>query len=149
LLFDLLLFFRGALCFVECFNPAPFKTCLLLNARRSYELAEQDIEVLTGISIFHSTHQRLVHRRTFTEPVVSQPIQTKSASMCQGRAGMPSLFLKSSNIMLYLNGYFSGPLYTDLSINTHIKAEMVSCRSMSQGITSPLACQNVSLDSIH
>ena len=51
---------------------------MLLSANESYERAEQDIEVLTGISISHSTHQRLVHRHTFTEEVVSQPVQTVS-----------------------------------------------------------------------
>jgi hypothetical protein len=42
--------------------------CLLLSANESYERAQQDIEVLTGMSVSHSTHQRLVHRHEF-EPV--------------------------------------------------------------------------------
>ena len=34
--------------------------CLLLSANESYERSQQDIEVLTGMSVSHSTHQRLV-----------------------------------------------------------------------------------------
>lgn len=37
--------------------------CLLLSANESYERAEEDIRVLTGCSVSHSTQQRLVHRQ--------------------------------------------------------------------------------------
>jgi hypothetical protein len=50
------------------------KCCLLLSANESYERASQDIQVLTGMSISHSTQQRLVHRYTFSEEVVSEPV---------------------------------------------------------------------------
>lgn len=54
------------------------KCCLLLSANESYERAEQDIQVLTGISVSHSTHQRLVHRHTFAETRVSATVEEMS-----------------------------------------------------------------------
>ena len=44
-------------------SPLLEKCCLLLSANESYEHAAQDIEVLTGRSVSHSTQQRLVHRQ--------------------------------------------------------------------------------------
>ena len=54
------------------------KCCLLLSANESYERAQQDIEVLTGMSVSHSTHQRLVHRHDFGEVVVNKSVETMS-----------------------------------------------------------------------
>lgn len=54
------------------------KCCLLLSANESYSRAEQDIEVLTGIAVSHSTQQRLVHRHDFAEPQVSEPVAAMS-----------------------------------------------------------------------
>jgi hypothetical protein len=41
---------------------------LLLSANESYARAAEDIEILTGIAVPHSTQQRLVHRQTFELP---------------------------------------------------------------------------------
>lgn len=41
------------------------KCCLLLSANESYQRAEEDIEVLTGIKVAHSTQHRMVHRQEF------------------------------------------------------------------------------------
>jgi hypothetical protein len=38
---------------------------LLLSANESYQRAEEDIQVLTGIKVSHGTQQRMVHRQTF------------------------------------------------------------------------------------
>jgi hypothetical protein len=54
------------------------KCCLLLSANESYERAQQDIEVLTGMSVSHSTHQRLVHRHDFSEVVVTKSVEAMS-----------------------------------------------------------------------
>lgn len=54
------------------------KCCLLLSANESYERAQQDIEVLTGMSVSHSTHQRLVHRHDFGEVVVNKSVEAMS-----------------------------------------------------------------------
>lgn len=54
------------------------KCCLLVSANESYERAQQDIEVLTGMSVSHSTHQRLVHRHHFPEMVVTKRVEALS-----------------------------------------------------------------------
>lgn len=55
-------------------SPYLVKCCLLLSANESYARTAEDIEVLTGIGVPHSTQQRLVHRQTFEDPHVSQTI---------------------------------------------------------------------------
>lgn len=54
------------------------KCCLLLSANESYERSQQDIEVLTGMSVSHSTHHRLVHRHDFPEKVVAKSVEAMS-----------------------------------------------------------------------
>ena len=39
-------------------SPYLVKCCLLLSANESYERAAEDIEVLTGVKVSHSTQQR-------------------------------------------------------------------------------------------
>ena len=41
-------------------SPLLEKSCLLLSANVSYENAERDLKLLTGIAVSHSTQQRLV-----------------------------------------------------------------------------------------
>ena len=54
------------------------KCCLLLSANESYKRSAEDIQVLTGISVSHSTQQRLVHRQTFELPKVEQVVEELS-----------------------------------------------------------------------
>lgn len=56
-------------------SPYLEKCCLLVSANESYQRAEEDIKVLTGIEVSHGTQQRMVHRRTFELPQVEQPIE--------------------------------------------------------------------------
>lgn len=56
-------------------SPYLEKCCLLLSANESYQRAEEDIKVLTGIEVSHGTQQRMVHRQTFEPPLVKQPIE--------------------------------------------------------------------------
>lgn len=49
-----------------------------MSANESYERAEQDIEVLTGMSVCHSTHQRLVLHHDFGEVVVNNSVAAMS-----------------------------------------------------------------------
>ncbi len=63
-------------------SPYLEQCCLLVSANESYERAAEDIEVLTGVKVSHSTQQRLVHRlsnvnyfcrmATITFPVLEQ-----------------------------------------------------------------------------
>jgi len=55
-------------------SPYLVKCCLLLSANEFYARAAEDIEVLTGVAVPHSTQQRLVHHQTFEEPQVPQAI---------------------------------------------------------------------------
>lgn len=46
-------------------SPYLEKCCLLLSANESYQRAEEDIQVLTGIEVAHGTQHRMVHRQDF------------------------------------------------------------------------------------
>lgn len=59
-------------------SPYLEKCCLLLSANESYERAAEDIQVLTGVAVSHSTQQRLVHRQTFEQPQVEQVVDEMS-----------------------------------------------------------------------
>ena len=54
------------------------KCCLLLSANESYERAAEDVQVLTGVRVSHSTQQRLVHRQTFELPQAEQAVDEMS-----------------------------------------------------------------------
>jgi hypothetical protein len=47
-------------------SPHLERCCLLLSANESFEHTAEDIAVLTGIGIYKSTQQRLVHRQVFS-----------------------------------------------------------------------------------
>lgn len=55
-------------------SPQLVRCCLLLSANESYARAAEDIQVLTGIAVPHSTQHRLVHRQTFPAPQVTQSV---------------------------------------------------------------------------
>ena len=51
---------------------------MLLSANESYERAAQDIEMLTGRSVSHSTQQRLVHRQSLALPEAEDLVEELS-----------------------------------------------------------------------
>lgn len=51
-------------------SPHLERCCLLVSANESYQRAEEDIRVLTGIEVSHSTQQRMVHRQEFELPEI-------------------------------------------------------------------------------
>lgn len=59
-------------------SPYLEKCCLLLSANESYERAAEDLRVLTGTAVSHSTQQRLVHRQIFDLPQVAQAVEEMS-----------------------------------------------------------------------
>lgn len=59
-------------------SPYLEKCCLLLSANESYARAAEDIKVLTGVAVSHSTQQRLVHRQSFELPQVEQGVEEVS-----------------------------------------------------------------------
>jgi hypothetical protein len=59
-------------------SPSLEKCCLLLSANESYERTAEDIQVLTGMQVSHSTQQRLVHRQVFEQPQLTQTVEEMS-----------------------------------------------------------------------
>jgi hypothetical protein len=59
-------------------SPYLEQCCLLVSANESYERAAEDIEVLTGVKVSHSTQQRLVHRQIFELPQVEETVEEMS-----------------------------------------------------------------------
>lgn len=59
-------------------SPYLEKCCLLLSANESYARAAEDLQVLTGMAVSHSTQQRLVHRQSFDLPCVVPAVEEMS-----------------------------------------------------------------------
>lgn len=56
------------------FSPLLEKCCLLLAANESFSDAENDLKVLTGIEVGHSTHHRQVKKVDLSPPNVKQKL---------------------------------------------------------------------------
>lgn len=59
-------------------SPLLEKFCLRISANESYQKAETEIEVLTGIKVSHSTQQKLVLEQDFQLPQAKQAISEVS-----------------------------------------------------------------------
>ena len=59
-------------------SPYFEKCCLNVSANASYQRAEEDLRLLTGICISRSTLQRLTQRREWPEPELLEPIEELS-----------------------------------------------------------------------
>ncbi|NMG58244.1 ISKra4 family transposase [Geitlerinema sp. P-1104] len=59
-------------------SPYFSKCCALVSANASYQRAEEDLAMLTGVSISHSTLQRLVQREDWCEVDITEPIEELS-----------------------------------------------------------------------
>jgi hypothetical protein len=59
-------------------SPYLERCCLLLSANEPYGRAAEDIAVLTGVKVSHSTQQRLVHRQTFQLPQSKRTVEEMS-----------------------------------------------------------------------
>lgn len=55
-------------------SPMLSKCCLILSANASFQDAENDIQVLTGIEVGHSTHHRQVKKVDLSPPNVKQKL---------------------------------------------------------------------------
>ena len=71
-------------------SPYLEKCYLLLSANESYERAAEDIQVLTGVRVSHSTQQRLIHRQTFELPQVEQTVDEMSVDGGKVRLRTPN-----------------------------------------------------------
>lgn len=54
-------------------SPVFERCCLLLSGDESYQRAAADVEMVTGLKMSRSTHQRLVQRQRFPDLEVSEP----------------------------------------------------------------------------
>jgi hypothetical protein len=59
-------------------SPLLEKFCLRISANESYQKAEIEVEVLTGVKVGHSTQQKLVLEHEFQLPQVKQSISEVS-----------------------------------------------------------------------
>ena len=59
-------------------SPLLEKSCLLLSANVSYENATRDLAQLTGVSVSHSTQQRLVQRTQWQEAQAPKSVEALS-----------------------------------------------------------------------
>jgi hypothetical protein len=108
--------------------------CLLVSANNSYERTAEDVAVLTGITISHSTQQRLVHRQEFPSCVADAPVEAISIDGGKARIrtpkGEPSIFNDYKAVVLEGQGiaaYFKrNPDLVDWA-NTQPLATAVSC----------------------
>lgn len=88
-------------------SPYLEKCCLLLSGNESYERAAEDIQVLTGVAVSHSTQQRLVHRQTWELPAVGQAVDEISVDGGKVRLrtakGAPSEWRDYKGVALHQN----------------------------------------------
>lgn len=81
--------------------------CLILSAKSSYQKAEEDIFVLTGRSVSHSTQQKLVHRQEFKLPILAAEQSVEELSVDGGNIrlrtplGEPSRYQNYKAISLH------------------------------------------------
>jgi hypothetical protein len=66
-------------------SPYLEKCCLLLSANESYQRAEEDLKVLTGIKVSHGTQHRMVHRQDFQLLKVSTEVKVSEMSIDGGK----------------------------------------------------------------
>jgi hypothetical protein len=110
------------------------KCCLLLSANESYERAEQDIEVLTGIRISRSTQQRLVHRHEFPQAIVRERVEELSIDGGKVRLRAPKgkACIWNDYKAVTLHGQATVAYFKENSalvdwVNRQPKAEVFSC----------------------
>lgn len=115
-------------------SPQLEKCCLLLSANESYARAAQDIEVLTGISVSHSTQQRLVHRQEWTQLIVKQVVTEVSLDGGKVRLRTPKgqacVWKDYKAVTLQkqaVAGFFRDNDALVESVNSQPKAKLFSC----------------------
>ncbi|NJR62807.1 MAG: hypothetical protein HC769_30890 [Cyanobacteria bacterium CRU_2_1] len=116
-------------------SPYLEKCCLWLSANESYERAAEDIQVLTGVVMSHSTQQRLVHRQTFDLPQVGQTVEEMSVDGGKVRLrtpkGEPSDWrdYKAVNLHQCCVSAFFQENSSSMSISSRSESSAVSCNT--------------------
>jgi hypothetical protein len=107
---------------------------LLISANNSYSRSEEDFAILTGISISHSTHQRLVHRQEFLGIISKTPVEVICIDGGKARIRTPkgeeSIFNDYKAVVLEgqgIGGYFKKNDALVDWVNQQPMAALVSC----------------------
>ena len=110
------------------------KACLRLSAKESFQAAEADIEMLTGVSVGHSTQQRLVHRQSFEFPEAKQ--QVAEVSIDGGKVRLRNLKDSKSAWRDYKAVRLGGVYYGGFFQDNLALVDYVGC----QPLTHPVVC---------
>ena len=115
-------------------SPLLEKCCLLLSANESYKNAENDLSLLTGLKVGHSTHHRKVGQKEIPLPDVKQGLSEVSLDggkvRLRGKKGEPSYWKEYKTARL--QGIYYGAFFQDnWSLTDWIN---------SQRLTKPLYC---------
>ena len=115
-------------------SPLLEKCCLLLSANESYKNAENDLFLLTGLKVGHSTHHRKVGQKEIPLPDVKQGLSEVSLDggkvRLRGNKGEASYWKEYKTARL--QGIYYGAFFQDnLSLTDWIN---------SQRLTQPLYC---------
>jgi hypothetical protein len=110
------------------------KACLQLSAKESFQAAEADIEMLTGIAIGHSTQQRLVQRQNFEFPVAKQGVA--EVSIDGGKVRLRNLKGSQSAWRDYKAVRLGGIYYGGFFQQNGTLIDYLSCQPLLQ----PLVC---------
>ena len=110
------------------------KACLRLSAKESFQAAEADIEMLTGVSVGHSTQQRLVHRQSFEFPQAKQ--QVAEVSIDGGKVRLRNLKDSKSAWRDYKAVRLGGVYYGGFFQDNLALVDYVGC----QPLTHPVVC---------
>lgn len=115
-------------------SPYLEKCCLVLSANESYERAAEDIEVLTGVKVSHSTQQRLVHRQTFDLPQAKQAVDEMSLDGGKVRLrtpkGQPSEWRDYKGVNLHeccVGAFFQDNASLVNWVNTQLLSHPLTC----------------------
>jgi hypothetical protein len=107
---------------------------LLISANNSYSRSEEDLAMLTGINISHSTHQRLVHRQEFVGIISEAPVEVMSIDGGKARIRTPkgeeSIFNDYKAVVFEgqgIGGYFKQNEALVDWVNQQPMAARVSC----------------------
>jgi len=74
-----------------------------VSANVSYQHAEEDVELFTGIQVAAKTQQRLVHRQTFEMPEVKQFVEELSVDGVRFASALPRGTLHLARIQVRLH----------------------------------------------
>jgi hypothetical protein len=111
------------------------KCCLLLAANESFQDAENDLKVLTGIEVGHSTHHRYVQKADLSPPNIKQKLTEVcldggKVRLRSEQKGQPAYWkeYKTGRLQgIYYGAFFQDNLSLTNWINTQNLARTVYC----------------------